>query len=88
MRSVFAVVAVTALVLSSSFALARAKRKAKPYDQLAHVPEAARARANPLGNDPGAAAAGKKLYERHCADCHGATGESGRKGPGLRAPEV
>jgi len=76
------------LVLTSSLALARKAPRSKPFEQLAHVPEEARGRANPLDHDPDAAAAGKKLYDRHCADCHGATGENGRKGPGLRATEV
>jgi mono/diheme cytochrome c family protein len=79
---------VTSLVLSSSSALARKTRESKPYAQLAQVPDEAGARTNPMEHDPDAVAAGKKLYERHCASCHGALGENGRKGPGLRAPEV
>jgi mono/diheme cytochrome c family protein len=76
------------LVLTSSLAVARKARQSKPFEQLAHVPGDARGRTNPLEHDPDAVAAGKKLYERHCADCHGVAGENGRKGPGLRATEV
>ena len=78
----------TLLVLTSSLALARKARESKPFEQLARVPGDARGRANPLEHDPDAAAAGRKLYGRHCANCHGADGENGRKGPGLRAIEV
>jgi mono/diheme cytochrome c family protein len=76
------------LALTSPVALARKARPSKPFEQLANVPEDARARANPLANDADAVAAGRKLYERHCASCHGASGENGRKGPGLRGTEI
>ena len=79
---------VTLLVLTSSLALARKTPSPKPYAQLENVPETAQALVNPLEGDPHATRAGKKLYERHCATCHGAMGENGRKGPGLRVPEV
>ena len=88
MRSDAAVIAVTVLVLASSSAMARKKQESKIYAQMGHVPEEARARANPLEANPDAALAGRKLYERHCAECHGATAENGRRGPSLRAPEV
>lgn len=78
----------TLLVLTSSVALARKAPPSKPFEQLANVPEDARARAHPLAKAADAVAAGRKLYERHCANCHGANGENGRKGPGLRATEV
>ena len=61
------------------------------YAELAKVPAKAASRRNPLEHDGDAAAAGAKLYGRHCAECHGETGEGGKgskKGPSLRAPEV
>jgi mono/diheme cytochrome c family protein len=76
------------LALTGSLALARKARPSKAFEQLAHVPEEERGRANPLANDPDASAAGKKLYERQCASCHGVAGENGRKGPGLRGTEI
>jgi len=88
MRSAVAAVAFTVLVLASSSAMARKKPESQIYAQLAHVPDEARARANPLEADPDAVMAGRKLYERHCAECHGATGENGRKGPSLLVPEI
>jgi mono/diheme cytochrome c family protein len=58
------------------------------YAALAEVPEKVRARRNPLENDPDAVAAGRKLFEEHCAECHGMAAEGGSRGPSLRAPEV
>jgi len=58
------------------------------YAELLKAPEKARQRANPLEADPTAVAAGNKLFEQHCAECHGATGEGGRKGPRVNVQEV
>jgi mono/diheme cytochrome c family protein len=87
-KRVLAAGALAALAFSGPFAWARKERGSKPYAQLASVPDSARVRPNPFGDDPEAGRAGKKLYARHCADCHGAGGENGRKGPSLRAPEI
>jgi mono/diheme cytochrome c family protein len=54
---------------------------------LTKVPENARNRPNPLDGDPTAAVAGEKLFEQHCAQCHGADAEGG-KGPNLRSQHV
>jgi mono/diheme cytochrome c family protein len=58
------------------------------YAELTKAPEKARSRHNPLASDETAVAGGKKLFEQHCAECHGATGEGGKKGPSLVVPEV
>jgi mono/diheme cytochrome c family protein len=58
------------------------------YAELTKAPEKYRSRANPLGNDPDAAAAGRVLFEEHCEDCHGQQATGGRKAPSLRAREV
>jgi mono/diheme cytochrome c family protein len=58
------------------------------FAEFAKVPEKARAQRNPFETDPSAVAAGKKLFEQHCAECHGTTAEGGRKAPNLRAEEV
>ena len=55
---------------------------------LARVPEKARARRNPFENDPAAVAAGRKLFEQHCAECHGESAGGSRRGPSLRADGV
>ena len=58
------------------------------YSALAQVPEKARAKSNPFEDDADARAAGGKLFERHCAGCHGANAAGGKKGANLRAEEV
>lgn len=58
------------------------------FEALAKVPEKARTKPNPFEGDPQSAAAGRKLYGQHCAECHGAMGEGGTKAPSLRLDEV
>jgi len=58
------------------------------YAELAKAPAKAAARHNPLESDPEAVAGGAKLFERHCAECHGAGADGGKKGPSLRVVEV
>jgi mono/diheme cytochrome c family protein len=55
---------------------------------LKHVPEADRKRVNPLAGQPEAIAAGGRMFEDHCAKCHG-EGAMGRgKRPSLRSERV
>jgi mono/diheme cytochrome c family protein len=75
----------TMAIAASSLALARRPAGAEPFPRLADVPHSDRDRRSPQEGAPSAAAAGKKLYDRHCASCHGAGGENGRRGPGLRS---
>jgi mono/diheme cytochrome c family protein len=58
------------------------------YAEFAKVPAKARGTSNPLAEDPDSGLAGRKLFEQHCAECHGNTAEGGRKAPSLRAEEV
>lgn len=58
------------------------------YAALAKVPRNATSRRNPFEGDPDAIAAGAKLFERHCAECHGADAGGGRKAPSLLVDEV
>jgi len=63
-------------------------KRALIYAELRKAPEKARKRSNPLENDAEAAAAGRLLFEDHCAECHGDQAQGGKKGPNLRAPDV
>jgi len=83
-----ALAAVTLVVLASSWALAKKPGASKPFPQLLAAPEKDRARDNPLARDADAVPAGRKLYQRHCAECHGPAGANGRKGPDLAVPEI
>lgn len=65
-----------------------ASKDSSVYVELEKAPAKAAARHNPLETDPDAVAAGGKLFEMHCAECHGAMAEGGKKGPSLRADQV
>ena len=66
----------------------RSKDDAKKYQALANVPEKARAKQNPLAEGASATAAGGKLFQEHCAECHGMKAEGGKYGASLLRPEV
>ena len=81
----------TAVSFVGSAVLAQSSRprQDEPADVVfSRVPRKARAKANPLENDSDAAAAGRKLFEQHCAECHGDTAEGSKRGPTLRASAV
>ena len=58
------------------------------YAELAKAPAKARGRKNPQDGDPESELVGKKLFAQHCAECHGAAAEGGKKAPSLRVDEV
>ncbi|HXC48868.1 MAG TPA: c-type cytochrome [Candidatus Sulfotelmatobacter sp.] len=61
---------------------------ASVYSELEKAPAKYQAKANPLAKDKDAVAAGKVLFEEHCAECHGENALGTKKAPSLRAPEV
>jgi mono/diheme cytochrome c family protein len=81
---IFAVLGATSRAQDSP----KKSQKDSVYAELSKVPEKNRAKLNPLEKDPEVVAAGQVLFEEHCAECHGATGQGGKKGPSLRAAEV
>jgi mono/diheme cytochrome c family protein len=68
--------------------LAQAKDDRSVYAEIAKAPENARSKRNPFENDADAVTAGRKLFEQHCAECHGNMAEGGKKGPSLQEEEV
>ena len=65
--------------------LSASPSKAQDLDTvLAKIPAKARAKRNPLEGDAEAPIAGKKLFEQHCAECHGDSADGTRRAPGLR----
>ncbi len=64
------------------------KNKKAAYAALAEAPEKARERKNPFAGEPQAVAAGGKLFEQHCAECHGAKAGGTRYGVSLLREEV
>jgi len=64
------------LALSPAIFIARAgarkpRQEQGPAGQLSKAPPSARTLQNPFANQPEAAEAGHKLFEQHCAQCHG-----------------
>lgn len=59
-----------------------------PDTAFEKAPARARFRSNPLASDPDAVAAGKKLFQEHCAQCHGGEAVGGRRAPSLHLAEV
>jgi mono/diheme cytochrome c family protein len=55
---------------------------------LKHVPEADRQRINPLAGQAEAIAAGGRMFEDHCAKCHGHDALGRGKRPSLRSDRV
>jgi mono/diheme cytochrome c family protein len=55
---------------------------------LRHVPEGDRIRMNPYAGQVEAIGAGKKVFEDHCAKCHGEDALGRRKKPSLRSARV
>jgi len=55
---------------------------------LKNVPEADRSRLNPYAGQPDAVAGGGRLFEDHCAKCHGGDALGRGKKPSLRSNRV
>jgi mono/diheme cytochrome c family protein len=55
---------------------------------LKHVPDADRKRVNPLAGQPDALAGGGRIFEDHCAKCHGEDALGRGKRPSLRSDRV
>ncbi len=64
------------------------KSKKSSYAAMAEAPEKAKQRKNPLEGDTDAVAAGGKLFEQHCAECHGEKAGGTRHGVSLLRDEV
>lgn len=92
MKSTIFFLLTCATLLAVSEGLANGQKdwnsKTDVYAELNKAPEKARNKANPLESDPDAVAAGRLLFEDHCAECHGENAEGGKRAPSLRAPEV
>ena len=52
------------------------------------APQEAASKKNPLAEKPELAAGGRKLFTRHCVECHGPTGEGLKKAADLQLPVV
>lgn len=84
----FCILLASVSVFAQTEILPEAKQDREAYAEMARAPEKARTRHNPLGDNPDAAAAGRKLFQIHCAECHGNVAKGTRKGPSLHVREV
>ena len=82
------------IVLTGSLAaLARGgpgdpKKASNPESELAQAPAAARSWKNPYEGRPEVVQAGKLIFERRCAQCHGADAKGIGRAPNLHEPPV
>jgi len=76
------------LALAKKDEIAQSGYQQSTYAALREAPQPARSRTNPFAGNPREAAAGGKLFEQHCAECHGAKAGGTRHGPSLRRAEV
>lgn len=67
---------------------AESKSDSKLYAAMEKVPAKARERQNPLATDRDAVAAGGKLFQMHCAECHGRKAEGTKRAPSLLKDQV
>lgn len=78
------------LLVACSIALGR-KKAPKPDElgaELAKAPARANSLKNPYAASPEAFWAGKKLFQQHCAECHGLEGRGQNKAPDLHSPVI
>ncbi len=90
MRRAIVIALISILSLSSRAALSGKKPEKRPLpeSELAQAPAAADSWRNPYEGHEDALLAGKKLYDRHCAQCHRPDGRGKGKAPNLHSPEI
>ncbi len=78
------------LVLVQCVALQARKPKGEegPAAELRKAPPSTRSLQNPFAGQSSAVAAGRKLFEQHCAQCHGGEARGQEKAPDLHSPAI
>jgi mono/diheme cytochrome c family protein len=78
------------LILCAALGIAQKKDRATKHHGpgLASAPESVHDRLNTYEGKPGAIRAGRKLFERHCAECHGSDARGRGKTPPLNSDFV
>jgi mono/diheme cytochrome c family protein len=76
------------LGIASGVLIAAAVCLAADGNWLKNVPDADRKRSNPYRGQADAVSAGKRLFEDHCAKCHGEDGLGRGTKPSLRSDRV
>ena len=68
--------------------IAKKPRSAAKDPLLADAPAKVQSLVNPYAGNPEAIQAGKKLFARNCASCHGAEAKGHEDAPSLFSPQV
>ena len=81
---------VSGLMLVTSLAVAARKPKSEdgPVAQLSKAPPSAQSLKNPYAGQAEAAAAGRKLFVQHCAECHGQDARGLERASDLHSPPI
>jgi len=87
-RRVLQVVSGLMLVTSLAVAARRPKSEDGPAAQLSKAPRSAQSLKNPYAGQAEAAAAGRKLFEQHCAQCHGQDARGLERAADLHSPAI
>ena len=85
------IIAAWALCLMAVWAAAArkpGKQEEGPAAQLSKAPRRAATLRNPYQGQAEAAAAGKKLFQQHCAECHGPDGRGLEHAANLHSPLI
>jgi mono/diheme cytochrome c family protein len=77
-----------ALIILFSVITSAAQNTGYQPDPSWQPPASAVAKPNPLAGSPELAAGGRKLFQRHCAQCHGADGQGLKNAADLQLPAV
>lgn len=77
------IISILALGVTLGLAQKRDDEKRRHGSGLAKAPESAHERMNPYQGKREAVLAGRKIFERHCAECHGADARGRGKAPAL-----
>ena len=87
-RRVLQVVSGLMLVTSLAVAARRPKSEDGPAAQLSKAPPSAQSLKNPYAGQAEAAAAGRKLFEQQCAQCHGQDARGLERAADLHSPAI
>jgi len=76
------------LVASLAVAARKPKNEDGPVAQLSKAPRSAQSLENPYAGQAEAVAAGHKLFEQHCAECHGQDARGLERAADLHSPAI
>lgn len=79
---------VAVLIATVCLGLGGAQHGGKSSQEIRSAPESARVRENPYAGSHESIQAGRKLFRRHCAECHGEDARGREKAPDLHSHEV